>query len=273
MCSSDLPERLAGSVVAADQPISMWGGSSCMNIPIGNYACDSGHQQLLPVNALGNTYLGVRYADRAPGANESVPYELVGMVDGTQLTYDPGPPVGAPSSLATGQVVAFNGNAPFVVRSQDEAHPFYLAIHMTGAGAVSGNFENLGDPENVNVIPPAQYLDHYLFLTDPTYRYTELVFTRKKSKDGTFKDVQLDCLGSVGGWQPIGAGGEFEWARVDLVVGGAPVGSCDNGVHSADSDEPFGLTVWGWDVTVSYGYPAGLSLKAINSVVVPPTPD
>ncbi|MSP24596.1 MAG: hypothetical protein EXR75_05415 [Myxococcales bacterium] len=266
------PDRLAGSIVASDKPISMWGGSSCMNIPIGNFACDSGHQQLLPVNSLGNTYLGVRYADRVPGANESVPYELVGMVPGTQLIYDPGPPAGAPNSVSTGDVILFYGNEPFVVRSQDEAHPFYLATHMSGAGSVSGNFENLGDPEVVNVIPPAQYLDHYLFLTDPTYRYTQLIFTRVKAKDGTFKDVTLDCLGPVGGWAPVGQSGEFEYARVNLVIGGAPVGGCDNGVHTADSESPFGLTVWGWDVTVSYGYPAGMSLKPINTVTVPPVP-
>jgi hypothetical protein len=30
--------------------------------------------------------------------------------------------------------------------------------------------------------------------------------------------------------------------------------------------------VWGYDQAVSYGYPAGMSLKTINTVIVPPTP-
>jgi len=51
------------------------------------------------------------------------------------------------------------------------------------------------------------------------------------------------------------------------------------------SASPFGLTVWGWGsaetgVTgdpgysqyVSYAYPAGASVQAINNVVVPPPP-
>jgi hypothetical protein len=81
-------------------------------------------------------------------------------------------------------------------------------------------------------------------LTDPTYKNTHLVFTRAKQEDGTFKDVNLDCLGAVPGWQPIGSG-QYEFARVDLVVAGAPQGGCDNGVHTATSEGAFGLTVWG----------------------------
>lgn len=47
------------------------------------------------------------------------------------------------------------------------------------------------------------------------------------------------------------------------------------------SDGTFGLTVWGWgsaasggfsSQAVSYAYPAGASVKPINTVVVPATP-
>src|SRR5262249_55349899 len=48
--------ELAGSPIEADKPISVWGGSGCMNIPVGKYACDSAHQQLLPIKALGHEY-------------------------------------------------------------------------------------------------------------------------------------------------------------------------------------------------------------------------
>jgi hypothetical protein len=124
----------------------------------------------------------------------------------------------------------------------------------------------------VNVIPPQQYLSRYLFLTDPTYKNTNLVFVRQKNKDGVFKDVTLDCAGTLTGWQPVGVQGKYEYTRVDLVAGGAPVGGCDNGVHTASSEVPFGLTVWGFDLTCSYAYPAGMSTQPINTVVVPPTP-
>ena len=250
----------------------MWGCSGCINIPIGKGACDSGHQQLLPVKALGNEYVGVLYRDRVSGANENPPWTLIGAVDGTALTYDPAPPQGAPLLINSGQTVRFNADDAFSMRSQDAQHPFYVAGHMTGALAINNNDNNDGDPEYVNVVPPEQFLSQYLFLTDPTYRNTHLVFTRRKAKDSTFKDVNLDCVGVVSGWQPVGSAGKFEYARVDLVADGNPIGNCNNGVHTAKSDAPFGLTVWGWDVTVSYAYPAGMSVQPINTVVVPPIP-
>ena len=259
--------ELSGSPISADKPISVWGGSACMNIPVGNFACDSAHQQLLPVTALGREYLGVRYRDRA-GNPESVPYRVVGAVDGTVLTYEPSPPPGAPTSLASGQTVEFNASDVFVVRSQDSDHPFYMSLHMTGAQLADGD---AGDPEYVTVIPPEQYLPEYLFLTDPTYRNTHLVFTRQKAVDG-FRDVTLDCLGTVTGWAPVGTAGQCEFARVDLTMDFQPVGGCNTGVHTAESTAPFGLTVWGWDTTCSYAYPAGMSVQPINTVIVPPDP-
>jgi hypothetical protein len=262
-------EELAGSAISSDQPVSVWGGASCMNIPVGVYACDTGHQELLPVKAMGHTYVAARYRDRAPGANETPPWTLIGAVDGTTLTYDPAPPSGAPLGLMTGQMVRFPAGSPFTVSSQDAAHPFYFAGHMTGHDAIGGT---IGDAETVNVVTPEQFLPSQLFITDPTYGNSHLVFVRRQAMDGTFKDVSLDCLtGPVSGWQPVGNAGKYQVARVDLVANGAPQGKCDNGVHTAQSTEPFGLTVWGWDLAVSYAYPAGMSTVPINTVVVPTT--
>jgi len=139
---------------------------------------------------------------------------------------------------------------------------------MTGGQAVGTGD---GDPEYVNIIPPAQWLPSYLFLTDPTYGNTELVFTRQKGKDG-FADVTLECMGPIGDWQPVDAAGNFEFTRVPIVTAGSPNGACANGAHTATSTIPFGLTVWGWGPFVSYGFPAGMSVQPINEVIIPPTP-
>lgn len=263
-------EELAGSPISSDKPIGVWGGSGCMNIPTSKYACDCGHQQILPVKALGSEYVAARYRDRMAGNNEAVLWTITGAVDGTNLTYDPAAPVGAPTTLLGGQIARFSSKDSFTVKSQDADHPFALAGHMSGWTNLPGS--NQGDPEYVITIPPAQYLNHYLFLTDSTYKTSHLVFVRQKTKDGMFKPVSLDCLGEVTNWQPIGASGQYEYAGVDLVKDGAPQGACDNGVHTADSDAPFGLTVWGWDFAVSYAYPAGMSTQPINTVVIPPVP-
>ncbi len=256
---------LTGSPVLADKPIGMWGGHYAMFVPDpGTRAADAAHQQIPPIKALGSEYVAVRYRERVAGSNEAVPWRLVGAVSGTALTYEPSAPAGAPATLDQGQVAVFSSPGPFVIKSQDAAHPFYAAGYMTGGGAAS----NLGDPEAVNIVPPQQFLDHYVFFTDPTYAETDIVVVRESAMT---KDVTLECAsGPLSGWQPIGT--RYEYTRVDVQHGGAKVGGCDNGRHEMKSDAPFGITVWGFDNSVSYAYPAGASVKPINAVVVPPAP-
>jgi hypothetical protein len=159
-----------------------------------------------------------------------------------------------------------------------------------------------GDPEFVNVVPPAQYLPRYTFFTDPTYPETNLVVVRVRDPEsGLMPNVTLDCAGMVVGWQAVGVSGTYEFARVDLSTGNfAGVGGCDNGVHGIaasfgagiDSARPgpprFAVTIWGWgnEITwptdlgdqdeanprftrwVSYGYPAGANFASINTAVL-----
>jgi hypothetical protein len=40
----------------------------------------------------------------------------------------------------------------------------------------------------------------------------------------------------------------------------------NEGVHTVSSDEPFGLTVYGYYNVGSYGYPGGSDVKIINPV-------
>jgi IgGFc binding protein len=274
--------ELNGTPIQSNKPVGVWGGNSCMTINLGDKACDSGHQELFPISALGYEYAAVRYRPRDPAyPGEAPPWRIMGSTDGTTLTYDPPrPPPGAPTTLDSGELVVFYSPGPFVVKSQDNEHPFYMAAHMGGqnfGGGLSlspdgGTRYPSGDPEHVNIVPPQQYLTGYVFMTDPTYGNTNLVLVRQKTK-GLFEDVELDCLsGPVPTWNPIGTSGDYEYAWVDLVVDGAGQGACKNGYHTMTSKAPFGLTVWGWDQFVSYAYPAGASVRPINAVVVPPAP-
>ena len=267
--SQDL--ELTGSALEGSENFALFGAASCLNIPANGVACDSAQQQIPPIQALGDEYVGVRYRARNNQLEEVVPWTIVGVVDGTVLEWEPAPPNGAPLVLAAGELVRFNDTGPFVVRSQDGDHPFYAAAHMTGGQ----DFANEGDPEWVNIIPPAQYLDDYVLFTDPTYSETSLVVVRTRA-NGVFFPVELDCLGELGDWTALG---NYEWTRVDLVTGNfMSVNGCENGRHEMWSDAPFGVTVWGWGSNasvnfgttyVSYAYPAGASVQSINQVFVP----
>jgi IgGFc binding protein len=285
--------ELTGSAVEADKPVAVIGASTLMDLPLSTPRADSAEQMLPPVQALGSEYVAARYRSRGPTGSpeETVPWRLVGVVDGTQLTYEPAPPAGAPAVIGAQQLVEFDDPGPFVVRSQDANHPFYMASYMTGGEPFGG----IGDPEFVNVIPPAQFLGRYTFFTDPTYPETNLVIVRvRDERTGRMPDVTLDCAGLLDGWRGVGSDGAYEMTRVDLATGNFQgVGACDNGVHTIVANVPgdsgagsarFGVTVWGWGngLTwgpdeeanpkftrwVSYGYPAGANVAPLNSAVL-----
>jgi len=270
-------DELTGAPIQSDKPIGVWGAASCLSVPVDVPFCDSAHQQIPPVRALGSRYALVRYKNRASsmGQDEAPPWRLVGAVDGTTLTWKPSQPAGAPTTLKSGEVAVFDAAGPYEVASQDADHPFYLGQYMTGSEMFGGHE---GDPEWVNVVPVDQYLDSYVFFADPTYSETSLVVVRRKSLvTNQFEPVTLDCAGPISGWLPLVD--DLEYTRVELVTGAfADVGNCSNGRREMKSEAPFGVTVWGWGTLaasthdVSYAYPAGASVQSINQVVVPPTP-
>ncbi len=273
-------EELTGSPIQSNKPVGVWGAASCLSVPADKNFCDSAHQQIPPVRALGSRYAAVRYRNRksSNGQEEAPPWRLVGAVDGTQLAYKPFTPQGAPLTLALGEVAQFDSSGGFTVASQDASHPFYFGQYMTGSEVFGGNE---GDPEWVNIVPVDQYLSSYVFFTDPTYSETNLVVIRSKNKATmTFDDVELDCAGPLANWQSLAD--DLEFTRIDLVTGDfESVGNCSNGRHEMKSKSPFGVTVWGWGTLgltpsthdVSYAYPGGASVQIINEVVVPAIPD
>jgi hypothetical protein len=286
-------QELTGSVIASDKPIGVFAGHLGLRVPVHVDWSDHAEQQIPPVRALGSEYAVASYRDRVEGIAEHRLHRIVGAVDGTMLSFDP-PIAGAPSQVDLGSVAAFESDVPFVVKSQDAAHPFMVFTYMSGSGALAekGAPAGYGDSDFVRIVPGPQYLRRYVFFTDPTYPETNLVVVRKKGESG-FADVTLDCAGVLDGFEPIGSTGTYEVARIDLSRHDfEPQGGCDNGRREMTSTEPFGLWVWGWgtpetregelypcDLTqpdnscdVSYGYPAGENVKPINTVEVPAVP-
>jgi hypothetical protein len=222
---------------------------------------------------MGNEYAAVMFRPRVTG--DKAIWHLVGAVDGTTLTYSS--PVGGPSSVSAGQAIDFTTDQPFVVKSQDDMHPFLLFSYMTGSQwSGLSDMGGYGDPDFVLSVPPQQYLQNYVFFADPSYPETNLVFVRAKDKSGSFQDVNLDCAGNLTGWQDVG---DYQWTRIDLTRHDfQDQGQCSTGPHTASSAAPFGLWVWGWgspETTintkyVSYGYPGGMNVSPINGVIIPP---
>lgn len=267
----------AGSPIQSDKPVALFAGVPCVGVPTGANYCDHIEQQIPSVQQLGHEYMAVAYRQRN-NTPESVPWRIIGAVDGTQLKYSRS--VGGPSVVNSGDIVELASGSPFIISSQDADHPFFFAGYMTGAGSIYDpqSDEGYGDPDFVRAVPTDQYMNRYVFFTDPTYPETNLVVTRTRGKDG-YSDVTLECAGVLGDWQPLDA--NHQYTRIDLVRHDfVPQNGCDNGRHEMTSPQTFGLTVWGWGTPetktftgyVSYGYPAGQNVAQLTQVSVPVIP-
>lgn len=261
-------DSLAGSLMESSAPVAVFGGTTCPYIPAGVTACDSLHQQIAPVNQWSSRYSAVPYASRRIAADgtsvaESVPWRLVAAQDGTMLTYEPSRPEGAPTTLSASESVTFTTDSIFSVRSQDAAHPIHLSTYMTGARKNS----TLGDPDFVNIVADDQFLDRYVFFVDHTYSDSTLTVVRRKDQLG-FHDVEVDCIGAIGDWKPLGTDGMTEYAWVQVTKNRRGVGACTYGRHEATSNGPFGLYVWGVDSYASYGFPAGAGSRPTSPVQI-----
>jgi len=91
----------SGTIIVTDRPITVFAGNRFLRLqPMEAPSGDSTHQQRLPINARSSEYVGAPYETRRRDSMpESVPYRLVGAVDGTTLVFDP-PISGAPATLA-----------------------------------------------------------------------------------------------------------------------------------------------------------------------------
>jgi hypothetical protein len=159
------------------------------------------------------------------GGDDNAPVTFVGVVDGTTV---PDPPLRCrPRSIA----VVVPQAPPSLQRRRKT-----LITHSRGRAMTAPAWPGIGDPSMSTSF--AQYLNSYLFATDPPTA-TSLVFKRKK--DATAQDVNSIAWGP----SPLDTRRHRRSivARFSIVQGGAPVGSCDNGVHTATSDVPFGLSV------------------------------
>lgn len=270
------PKDLTGSPIESSKPVGLFGGSECTELP--TPYCDILQQQIPPFAYWGTEYAVVpfqpRLASFSPDVREKVPYTIVGAVDGTKLTYDPSRPRNAPETLEAGEAVSFITDELFVVKSQDDKHPFHVSVYMTGSTYGGGTGKRtLGDPDYVNVPPTDQYLDRYVFFTDFTFAETALTVVRRKTPQG-FQPVELECGGEIPNFQPLGSSGEYEFAWVKLTSGFLPqkisTGECSYGRQVARSDGPFALTVWGIDYDASYGYVGGIGLRPVHEAAPPP---
>ncbi len=239
----------SGARITASQPVEVFGGTDCTNMPTAVQYCDHIEEVVFPLETLRNDYLVVRpYNQNATPRNY---IKLIGTQAGTTITTDPSG-IGAPASLGAGQVAFFEAQVDFRVTS---SAPIIVGQFMEGQNNFGGGcFDSqsnatCGDPAFTVAVATAQFRRTYQFVAPPTYGQNWVNVIAPNGASITVDGVavpQGTAIGASGYWAQ----------KVSLCVG---VGC--TGVHSAAGNVPFGIAVYGYGQYTSYWYPGGLDLK------------
>ena len=258
---------LTGTIIESDEPVVVFSGVDCANVPRGVRYCDHLEQQLAPVDTWDSEFVATGFAQRG---TEPTIWRVLALRDGTDLSTDP-PVEGLHGvSLDAGELVEVSTALDFVI---DATGPIAVAQFMVGseypgfeAGcdrvgnpdgcaipAEPACFEGntaIGDPSFLLAVPMTQFRREYFVLVPEDYRddYFSVV-----AREGTTVDLDGTPLDLQSGTRI----GDSDWFALRLQV--------LDGQHRVTSEDPFGLTVYGYDCDVSYAYPGGLDLDAVSA--------
>jgi hypothetical protein len=238
-------EDPSGALVQASKPVQVIAGESCLAVPTAKTAfCDHVEESVLPAESQGKHYVVARPTGPEGGAVGHV-VRLYASFDGTQLTYAPAAPNGAPSTLDAGQVVDLGVvEADFEV-SGDQ--PFAVGVTMLSSTLVSDNEPYpSGDPSQSFAVAVEQYRQSYVFLAADDYDQS---FVDVIAPEGT--SLSLDGAG-VSDASPSALDGRSVH-RIPL----------SGGAHWLEASQPVGIQVMGYGNATSYQYPGGSALARI----------
>jgi hypothetical protein len=286
---------LTGSIITADKPIAVFGGSDCTLRNYNETACDHVEEQLFPFVTWGKNFVATRTAPLRLSNNQFASaanagpdyYKIVAgcpetaantpCPNGTTITLSTAPAAGdvlvnaggcmAGTSLTTnncrlrgGGFIEFRSKVSFTITADQ---PVQVAQIFAGQNATTGSVRPVqGDPSLVLLPPVEQWRARYTVLTAPGTRDNYLGMVIDGSRVSL---VRVDGV-TVTGWANV-TGSTFRTVNWPVTTGS----------HSIEvvplPDQQLvpgaGVTVYGFDSFVSYGYTGGLDLTTIVTGVTP----
>jgi hypothetical protein len=245
------PTDLTGTVIHADKPIMVFGGSAGAEVPAGTPYADHIEHVMFPISSWGKTYA----VARAPRHHESDYVRLLAYKDDTHVVLTPGPS-GNPTDeidLDAGQAVEVKTKIDFMVEASEA-----IMVGQFLAGQAETELPQAGgDPAFFLVSPVEQFRDSYVVLTPDGFRHNRLVLVAKAGATEITVDGRVLPLASFSTIAPI-TDKTYQVFRLEL----------DPGTHLVRSagGVPVGIVIYGYDEAVSYAYTGGLSLAQINVV-------
>jgi len=233
------PADLSGTLIQSSNPIAVFGGHQCANIPPGSVACDTIVEELPPTAAWGKNFVSVPLATRTGGDT----FRVLASQDATTVTLN-----GAiVATLNRGELYEQIISGP----AQITADKPVLVMQYSNSSSFDGV---TSDPFEMMIPPYEQFLARYTVSTPASGFPTNYI--NVEAPDAAVGALTLDGVAiPTGSFTPIGSSG-FSGAQVPV----------DLGSHTLSGPLPFGIQSYGFADFDSYGYPGGLSLSEVARV-------
>ena len=248
---------LTGTVIEATKPVAVFGGheeavigetpdddggfTADPNDQDGGSCCaDHLEEQMLPLRVWRNDILCTKARPRGTSGEERDVWRILSGADDTHITTVP------PVEDLDGVTLGFSEWVEVRTALSFELHgtgPLMAVQYLLSQQATE---QVKGDPAMVLSVPMGQYRNEYNILVPDGYVEDFVAVIRHAGLP-----IMVDGVPTPVPFSPIG-NGDWEVGYVDLA----------DGVHHLFCNFEFGLIGYGWDGAVSYGYPAGLNLRA-----------
>lgn len=233
------PADLTGTTIVSNNPIAVFGGHQCANIPVGFVACDHLVEQLPPVSTWGTSFVTFPLATRTGGDT----FRVLASEDNTTVSING-------SVVATLDRGEFHETILTVPSNINADNAVLVAQYSNGT-----SFDNVvSDPFEVIVPPFEQFLSGYTVTTPETG--FNINFINIVVPDASVGAVLLDGSPIPAADYTSIAGTGFSGAAVEVALGS----------HTINGPSPFGITTYGFASADSYGYPGGLALAEISNL-------
>ncbi|HSS19125.1 MAG TPA: PKD domain-containing protein [Pyrinomonadaceae bacterium] len=227
---------LSGSSISANNPIAVFGGHNCANVPANFVACNHLVEQLPSIDKWGTNFLTVPLAVRTAGDT----FRVIASRDNTHVSVN-------------GVVVATLNRGQFDERTLT-ARSVITADQPIMVAQYSNSFtiDNTdGDPFMMLVPPVEQFASSYTIATPANgfpNNYMNVVVP-----NAALGSLNLDgSIVPTSSFAPIGSSG-YSGAQLSIGVGS----------HTISNTTSFGAGIYGFASFDTYGYPAGMALSSI----------
>ncbi len=240
---------LTGTRITSSKPLSVFSGSDCANVPENIFECDHLVEQVPPTVTWGSKFLVA---------------SLKGRTSGEQIRV-----LSARAANVTVNCNTTVSVSEFQLRSGGSFREFEIPINsfcsiestspvLVAQYAYGGDSDSMGDPFMMIIPSIEQFTNNYLVesITGFTSNYVTMYVSSE-----CFQTAQILLDNSiVTNWQNvICSSGE--------VCGYVSRASVSNGTHSIrheNSSAVIGVSVYGFNLDNSYGYPGGMRLSPIQ---------